>query len=95
MEWVVVGTAGFGAPRFCVFLWKNALFSRVLARNRGAPKTAVPTTTRPIPHLTPSDLYSYSAEMPKMTLLDQQRAARCVGQNANLPNGSYPFETHN
>ena len=28
-------------------------FSRVLTKNRGAPKTAVPTTTHPIPHLTP------------------------------------------
>ena len=35
---MVVGTAVFGAPRFCIFLWKNALFSRVLAKNRGAPK---------------------------------------------------------
>ena len=57
MGWVVVGTAVFGAPRFCIFLWKNAVFSRVLARNRGAPKTAVPTTTHPIPHLTPSEFF--------------------------------------
>ena len=54
MGWVVVGTAVFVAPRFCIFLWKNAVFFRVLAENRGAPKTAVPTTTHPIPQLTPS-----------------------------------------
>ena len=56
MGWLVVGIAVFGAPRFCICLWKNAVFSRVLAKNRGAPKMAVPTTTRPIPHLTPSEL---------------------------------------
>ena len=50
----MVGTAVFGAPRFCIFLCTNALFSRVLAKIRGAPKTAVPTTTHPIPQLTPS-----------------------------------------
>ena len=47
--------AVLGAPRFCIFLWKNAVFSRVLAQNRGTPKMAVPTTTHPIPHLTPSE----------------------------------------
>ena len=51
MGWAVVGTAVFGAPRFCICLWENAVFFRVLAQNRGAPKTAVPTTTHPIPHL--------------------------------------------
>ena len=52
MGWVVVGTAVFGAPRFPIFLWKNAIFSRILARNRGAPKTAVPTTTHLLKTLT-------------------------------------------
>ena len=33
-----VGTAIFGAPRFCTFLWKNAVLSRVLVKNRGCPK---------------------------------------------------------
>ena len=56
MGWVVVWTAIFGAPRFCIFLWRNAVFFRFLAKNRGAPKMAVPTTTHPIPHLTPSEL---------------------------------------
>ena len=53
----MVGAAVFGAPRFCIFLWKHAVFSRVLAKNRGAPKMAVPTTTHPIPQLTPSDYF--------------------------------------
>ena len=39
-----------GRPDFASFV-ENALFSRVLAKNRGAPKTAVPTTTHPVPHL--------------------------------------------
>ena len=43
---MVVGTAVFGAPRFCILLGKNAVFSRVLAKNRGAPKMAVPTQGR-------------------------------------------------
>ena len=45
-----------GRPDFASFCGKNALFSRVLAKNRGAPKTAVPTTTHPIPQLTPSEI---------------------------------------
>ena len=61
MGLVVVGTAVFGAPRLCIFLWKNAVFSRVLAKNWGAPKTAIPTTTHPIPHLTPSDKLLYKS----------------------------------
>ena len=44
----------------CVFtLWlfpKMLYFPKVLTKNRGASKTAVPTTTHPIPHLTPSDM---------------------------------------
>ena len=55
MGWVVVGTAVFGAPRFCIFLWKNEVFSKFLAQNWGATKKAVPTTTHPIFHLTPSE----------------------------------------
>ena len=51
MGWAVVGTAVLGAPRFCIFLWKNVLFGQ----KSGQPKTAVPTTTHPIPHLTPSE----------------------------------------
>ena len=43
-----------GHPDFASFV-ENAFFSRVLVKNRGAPKTAVPTTTHPIPHLTPSE----------------------------------------
>ena len=50
----MVGTAVFGAPRFCIKTLKNAVFSRALAKNRGAPKMAVPTTTHPIPQLTPT-----------------------------------------
>ena len=69
----MVGTAVFGAPRFCIFLWKNAVFSRVLAKNRGAPKMAVPTTTHPIPHLTPSENFSLLRTQTK-TKEDQDRS---------------------
>ena len=50
------GTNGFfwGAPMLHLFV-ENAVFFRVLAKHWGTPKTAVPTTTHPIPHLTPSD----------------------------------------
>ena len=47
----------WGAPILHI-LWKNAVFFRVLAKNRGALKMAVPTTTHPIPQLTPSDFES-------------------------------------
>ena len=60
MGWVVVGTAVFGAPRFCTIFAENAVFSGVFHQNRGAPKTAVPTTT--IPHFPPS--YALSVGTP-------------------------------
>ena len=44
----------WGAPILHIFE-ENAVFSRVLAQNRAAPKTAVPTTTHPIPHFTTSE----------------------------------------
>ena len=44
MGWVVVGPAVFGAPRFALFVKICSIFSGVLAQNRGALKTAVPTT---------------------------------------------------
>ena len=62
MGWVVVGTAVFGAPRFCMFLWKYAVFLRVLAKNRGAPKTAVPTATHSALQLTPSEHVHFPAD---------------------------------
>ena len=55
MGWVVVGTAVSGRADFASFLWKNAIFSRVLAENQGAPTTAVPTTTHPTPYFMPPD----------------------------------------
>ena len=51
---MVVGKAVFGAPDSVHLFVENDVFSRVLAKNRG-PKTAVPTPTHPIPHLTPAD----------------------------------------
>ena len=44
----------WGAQILHIFV-ENALFSKGLAKSRGTPKTAVPTTTHPNPHLTPSD----------------------------------------
>ena len=61
MGWVVVGKGVFGVPRFW-HLFVNALFSRVLAKNRGAPKTTVPTTAHPIPHLTPSEFCPFESQ---------------------------------
>ena len=49
MGWVVVGTAVFGAPRFLAKTLEKKHVS-----TKSAPKTAVPTTTHPIRHLTPS-----------------------------------------
>ena len=54
MGWVVVGTAVFGVPRFLAKTLENKAFFHKKMQNRGAPKTAVPTTTDPIPQLTPS-----------------------------------------
>ena len=54
MGWVVVGTAVFGAPRFLAKTLENTAFFHKKMQNRGAPKTAVPTTTHPIPQLTTS-----------------------------------------
>ena len=80
----MVGTAVLGAPRFSIFLWKNAVFSRVLAENRGAPKTAVPTTTHPIPHLTPASLGEKvpNQEAPKSS--GAEIKALAVDQNCGL-----------
>ena len=49
MGWVVVaGTAVFGAPRFLAkTLETHSVSSHEKMQNRGAPKTAVPTTTHP------------------------------------------------
>ena len=58
----------WGAP-ILHLLWKSALFSRVLAKNRGAPKTAVPTTTHPIPHLTPSEVGVFWGGLPSLEAL--------------------------
>ena len=55
MAWVVVATAVFGAARFCILFVEKCCLFQVLAKNRGAPKAAVPTTTHPIPHVTPSE----------------------------------------
>ena len=44
----------WGAPILHLFVQKCCIFEG-LGQNRGAPKTAVPTTTHPILHLTPSD----------------------------------------
>ena len=54
MGWAVVGTAVFGVPRFLAKTLENKTFFHKKMQNRGAPKTAVPTTTHPIPQLTPS-----------------------------------------
>ena len=51
---VMVGTAVFGAPRFLAKTLENTAFFHKKMQNRGAPKTAVPTTTHPIPQLTTS-----------------------------------------
>ena len=56
MGWVVVGTAVFGVPRFLAQTLENIAFFHKKVQNRGAPKTAVPTTTHPIPHLSLSYL---------------------------------------
>ena len=44
----------WGAPILHLFVEKCFIFQG-FGQNRGAPKTAVPTTTHPIPQLTPSD----------------------------------------
>ena len=50
----MVGTAVFGAPQFLAKTLENTAFFHKKMQNRGAPKTAVPTTTHPIPQLTTS-----------------------------------------
>ena len=52
MGWVVVGTAVSGAPRLLAKIMENTAFFDKKMQNRGTPKTAVHTTTHPIPHLT-------------------------------------------
>ena len=52
----------WGAPIFGQTL-KNTAFFHKKVQNRGAPKTAVPTTTHPIPQLAPS--YYRKAMTPK------------------------------
>ena len=46
----------WGTPILHLFVekWCILKFPGVLAKNRGAAKTGVPTTTHPIPHLTPA-----------------------------------------
>ena len=44
-----------GAPVLHLFEEKTLYFPGC-GQNRGAPQTAVPTTTHPIPHLKPSEL---------------------------------------
>ena len=66
----------WGRPEFWHIFVENAVFSRVLAKNRGTPKkAAVPTTTHPIPHLTPSDQWSWqfqSSRLPPPTVYEQK-----------------------
>ena len=50
MGWVGVGTAVFGVPRFLAKALENTAFFIKKMQNRGAPKTAVPTPSHPIPH---------------------------------------------
>ena len=45
------------APVFASFCGQSSIFCG-FGQNRGTPKTAVPTTTHPIPHLTPSDQWT-------------------------------------
>ena len=52
MGWVVVGTAIFGASRFWAKILENTVFEFFTKMCKT--KTAVPTTTHPIPHLPPS-----------------------------------------
>ena len=56
MGWLVVGMAVFGAPPILHLFVENAVFSGVLAKDRGAPRMAVPTTTHPVPQLMPSEV---------------------------------------
>ena len=55
MGWVGGGRNGrfWGAPILAQNPGKYSIFPQKM-QNRGAPKTAIPTTTHPIPHLTPS-----------------------------------------
>ena len=57
MGWVRVGTAVFGAPRLLAKMLENTAFFRKKLQNRGAPKTAIPTTTHPIPDLMHSEIF--------------------------------------
>ena len=59
-----MGGGGNGAPILAKTLENTAFFHKTMQK-RGIPKTAMPTTTHPIPCLTPSYLWTLRSPGPK------------------------------